>query len=204
MYSVAMSVVDYLPVCFFAIAVFILQRDLFNKMSKGAYALFCAGTIDVFISGFLKATYKLLYALNICDFEPLNAVFFPLQALGFLMCGVAIICMLTINQKEKVMALTPVLFKGTMIFVTMMVFGVISLNTCLGIIANRMKKRNCLILFIISGIMSLAMGYLSSKDFTNPMFNWIGEITNSIGQLSLLIGVKILDKAGLNKYEIKG
>lgn len=204
MYSVAMSIVDYLPVLFYGAAAFLLQKNLYNKMSKGAYALLCAGTIDVFMAGLLKATYKLLYALNICDFQPLSQMFFPVQALGFIMSGIAILCMLTLNQgKDKMLAVaSPTLFTGTFIFVMFMVLGVGFTDIGLSVMAAKMKKKKYIPLFIFACVASLAMGYLSSKDFTNPLFNWIGEIVNTLGQLSLFVGVKLLDKAGLNKFEL--
>ena len=46
-FSVGMALFDYIPVIFFAIGAIILLRDLYNKMSKGAFALFAAGVIDV-------------------------------------------------------------------------------------------------------------------------------------------------------------
>ena len=42
-FSVGMALFDYIPVIFFAIGAIILLRDLYNKMSKGAFALFAAG-----------------------------------------------------------------------------------------------------------------------------------------------------------------
>ena len=39
-FSISMALVDYIPVVFFAIAAIILLRDLYDKMSKCAYALF--------------------------------------------------------------------------------------------------------------------------------------------------------------------
>ena len=48
-YSVLMALVDFIPVFAFAAAAVILQRALYNKMSKGAFALFAAGTIDVIL-----------------------------------------------------------------------------------------------------------------------------------------------------------
>ena len=87
MYSVPMALVDFIPVLFFGAAAVMLQRDLYGKMVKGAYTLFAAGTIDVFMAGLLKALYKLLYALGVCDFQPLTQMFFPVQALGFLLAG---------------------------------------------------------------------------------------------------------------------
>lgn len=53
-FSVSMALVDYIPVIFFAVASVILMRDLYNKMSKGAFALFAAGTINVTAAGYLS------------------------------------------------------------------------------------------------------------------------------------------------------
>ena len=123
-FSVSMALVDYIPVIFFAFAAVILMRDLYNKMSKGAFALFAAGTIDITCAGALKATYKLLYAAGVCDFEALNAMFFPVQSIGFLLAGIGILAMLCHKQsKTAVCAVAPPLFSGTFVFVGLMVAG---------------------------------------------------------------------------------
>ena len=123
MYSVPMALVDFIPVLFFAASAVLLQRDLYCKMSKGVFALFAAGTIDVILAGFLKALYKLLYAAGVCDFQPLTQMFFPVQAIGFLLAGLA---MLRVGGSKKPAAMSvaavPV-FKGTFIFVGLMVLG---------------------------------------------------------------------------------
>ena len=56
-FSVSMALVDFIPVMFFAIAAVILMRSLYNKMSKGAFALFSAGSINIICAGALKALY---------------------------------------------------------------------------------------------------------------------------------------------------
>lgn len=81
--TVGMALVDFIPVVLFLAAIILLQRDLYECFSKGAFALFAGGGIMVFCAGLFKATWKLLYALNICDFQKLNQVFFPMQATGF-------------------------------------------------------------------------------------------------------------------------
>ena len=103
-FSIAMALVDYIPVVCFAIASFILLRDLYAKMSKTAFALFSAGVIDVTIAGFLKATWKLLYATGACNFEALDHMFFPVQSIGFLLAGIGILIML-VGNKSKAPAL---------------------------------------------------------------------------------------------------
>ena len=203
-FSVSMALVDYIPVIFFAIAAVILQRDLYNKMSKGAFALFAAGTINVTCAGALKATWKLLYALGICDFEALNAMFFPVQSIGFLLAGIGILAMLTHKQSKSVaLAVVPPVFSGTFVFVGLMVAGLGIMDTVLCILAGKLKKPALIAVFVISFVCSLCMGYLSSQDFAEASMNWIAEGVNVIGQGTLLLGVCLLHKNGLADYKIR-
>ena len=203
-FSVSMALVDFIPVLFFAIAAVILQRDLYNKMSKGAFALFAGGTIMITIAGALKATWKLLYAAGVCNFEALNNMFFPTQSIGFLLAGVGILAMLVYNQKEdsKLRSVPPV-FSGTFVFVGFMVAGLGLIDAVLCILAAKLKKPVLIALFALSFICSLCMGYLSSKDFTEASMNWIAEGVNVVGQGSFLAGAYLLHKNGLAELELK-
>lgn len=203
-FSIAMSFVDYIPVILFLIAAVMLQRDLYNKMSKGAFALFSAGTINIFVAGALKATYKLLYAAGICDFAPLNEMFFPVQSIGFLLTGIGMLAMIYHKQGNGTVALSvaPAVWRGTFLFVGLMVAGLGCMDAGLMILANRLKKRSAIIFFMVSFICSLGMGYLSSRDFTQAAMNWIAEGVNIAGQGCLLLGVFMLHKAGLAEYKI--
>lgn len=204
-FSVSMALVDYIPVIFFAIASVILLRDLYNKMSKGAYAIFAAGVIDVTVAGALKATWKLLYAAGVCDFEALNHMFFPVQSIGFLLAGIGILAMLCHKQSDKTAALavTPAVFKGTFVFVGLMVAGLGIMDAVLCILAAKLKKPWIIILLVISFVCSLGMGYLSSKDFAEAAMNWIAEGVNVVGQGTLLLGVYLLHKNGLADLKLK-
>lgn len=82
--TVGMAIMDFIPVLLFFIAAVILQKDLYNKMVKGAFALFATGSIMILVSGLFKALWKILYALNICDYQQLDSSFFPMQGPGFL------------------------------------------------------------------------------------------------------------------------
>lgn len=203
-FSIAMALVDYIPVIFFAAGSILLQRDLYNKMSKGAFALFSAGTINVTTAGALKATYKLLYAAGVCDFEPLNAMFFPVQSLGFLLAGIAMIAMIVHRQGNGVVALSvaPIVYKGTFLFVGCMVAGLACMDIGLSVLAVRIRKKSVIAIYVISFLCSLCMGYLSSKDFAQASMNWIAEGVNVVGQGSFLLGAVMLHKAGLAEYKI--
>ena len=203
-FSVSMALVDYIPVILFGSAIVILIRSLGSKMNKGQFALFSAGSLNVFIAGFLKATYKLLYASGLCDFEALNHMFFPVQSIGFLLAGAGIIWFIVEKTAltKKIKSVVPPVFGGTFLFVGLMCTGLLLLDVALCIISKKMKKSWVMVLFILSFVCSLGMGYLSSQDFTQASMNWIAECVNIVGQGSLLAGVLVLRKAGLEELEI--
>lgn len=203
-FSVSMALVDYIPVIFFALAAVLLMRDLYNKMSKGAFALFATGTINIICAGALKATYKLLYASGVCDFEALNEMFFPVQSIGFLLAGIGMIALICCEQsKSSLLAVVPPVFTGTFVFVALMVAGLGMMDVALCMIAAKMKKPALITFFIISFICSLCMGYLSSQDFAKASMNWIAEGVNVVGQGALLAGVWSLHKNGLNQWQLR-
>ena len=189
--SIPMALFDFVPVALYAVSAVILQRWLYDKMSKGAFALFAGGTIMVIAAGTMKAVWKLLYALNVCDFERLSQAMFPMQSVGFLLAGISVVALLTAPLRKKntvcAAAAAPAVFSGTMIFVSMMVLGSLGICGGLGIIAAKRKKVLSAILFWIAFVMLLAMGYLSSKDFDQAFMNWIAEGVNVVGQSCLLI-----------------
>jgi hypothetical protein len=202
-FSVSMALVDYIPVIFFAVAAVILMRDLYNKMSKGAFALFAAGCIDIVCAGALKATYKLLYAAVVCDFEALNAMFFPVQSIGFLLAGIGILAMVCHKQtRSKLLAVVPPVFSGTFVFVALMVAGLGLMDVVLCILSVKLKKPSVIVLFALSFVCSLCMGYLSSQNFAQAAMNWIAEGVNVVGQGTLLAGVILLHKNGLEELRL--
>ena len=205
-FSISMALVDFIPVILFAIAAIILQRDLYNKMSKGAFALFAAGTINITCAGALKATYKLLYAANICDFEALNAMFFPVQSIGFLLAGLGVILTLTQKHSSPTLAVAPTVFSGTFVFVALMVAGLGLMDVGLCMIAFKMKKQQIttIIVIAISFVCSLCMGYLSSQNFAQAAMNWIAEGVNVVGQGLFFLGTYLLHKNGLAEFQLQG
>ena len=200
-FSVPMALVDFVPVFLFGLGAIILMRDLYRKMTAASFALFAAGSINVFSAGFLKALWKLLYAANICDFSALDAMFFPVQSIGFLLAGAGIILMLA-KRRQALYSVAPPLFSGTFLFVALMVAGLGCINGGLCRIAGKMKKFSAIFLFAAAFFCSLCMGYLSSQDFTEHFMNWLAEIINTLGQGAFLAGVIVLDKAGLKDYQL--
>lgn len=106
-FTISMALMDFVPVFFFGVTAVILLRDLYNKMFKGAYALLAAGSVNVFLAGFCKALWKLLYAANICDFVALEEMFMPVNSLGLLFVGLSLIGMLCWKKKVVCSRLRP-------------------------------------------------------------------------------------------------
>ena len=194
--SISMAIVDFIPVFLFLAAAVILQRDLYSSMSKGAFAVFSAGTICVFVAGFFKALWKLLYAAGICDFAALSACFFPMQTTGWVLAAAGALAMLVHKQgKNTAYAVAaPAVFASSMPFVVLMVLGVGVLNGSLAVVAKRRKCTGAVILYILAFIMIMAMGYLSSRDFADPAMNWLAEGVNTLGQGSFLAASLLMSK----------
>ncbi len=199
-FTVAMGLVDYIPVAFFAVTAVTLLRDLYNKMVKGAYSLLAAGCVMTFLAGFGKATWKLLYAANICDFKTLEEMFLPMNSLGLLFVGLAVLGMLCFKPKGALLSVAPVVYDSSMPFIMAMVVGLGGLCTGLSIIAAKMKKSWVIGLFVGSFVLSMGMGYMGTKDSTLAWVNWAEQGINSASQLCLMTGALVLHKAGLKDW----
>ena len=195
--SVPMALTDFIPVILFGIAAVILQRDLYHRMPKYAFACLAAGSVDAFLAGFLKALWKLLYAAGICDFQVLNTMFLPVQSLGLLLTGLGLVIMLGTRKKTAALAVAPPLFKGTFLFVGMMVLGLGAICASLSVLAVKLKKKGLIIAFVLCFFCYMAMGYLASRDGNSSLMNWVEQGVNTLGQALLLTGVLTLHKAGL-------
>ncbi len=206
MYSIPMALVDFIPVILFLAGVIVLQKELYYKFLKWQFATFSAGGIMIFVAGLYKAIYKLLYALGICDFQRLNDIFFPLQATGFILIGFASVfytvtfCNELKGKKANGFMAAPPVFTGTMIFVSGMILGVLGLCISFAVISAKIKKYSSMILFIVSIVFMLGMGYLSTKTFDNSQMNWIAQGVNILGQGLFFTGALGLKKAGLRNY----
>jgi len=190
-FTVPMALIDYIPVILFLLGTTIIAKDLKHRISSISWWLFTIGIVMVTAAGALKATYKLLYALNIADVTWMTKQFFSNQAIGFLLAGIGLTIGVT-SLKGKTFALIP-----TMALVGIMVIGLGAMDASLAFLASRLKKRSALVCFIVSFFLCLGMGYLSSKDFTQASMNWIAQGVNLAGQLLLYIGCRLLHDAGL-------
>ncbi len=197
-FTVPMALMDFLPVAFFAVTAVILLYDLYSKMNRAVYALLAAGSVNVFLAGFCKALWKLLYAANICDFVVLEKMFLPVNSLGLLFVGVSLVLMLTWKPKGTPLLVAPVVFTGSLPFIAMMVLGLGGMCAALSILSVKTKKAPVMVLFILSFACAMGMGFMSSQDSTLAWVNWAEQSINCVSQGCLMAGVLLLHKSGLS------
>ncbi|MBO4218155.1 MAG: hypothetical protein J5887_01435 [Erysipelotrichaceae bacterium] len=186
--SLIMALVDFLPVIFFFISAVILQRDLYDAMSKGRFALLAAGSIMVLIGGIYKATWKILYALGICDFVALDGAMFPMQAPGFLLVFLSLLG--SKWRTSGIFAVVP--YTSNLVFIIGQVVGLGGTQLILFIKSLKMHKKNAAVMFVISFVTMLAMGYLGAKFDDTSTMHWLAQATNIVSQFSFLLGVLII------------
>lgn len=193
-FSVPMAIADYIPVILFALSTLIVFKDLHKRMNILTKGLFGCGALLVTLAGFLKATYKLLYAFGVGDFIWMSNQFFANQAIGFLLAGFGL-TMIVKSKQTKTYAILPI-----MALVGLMVVGLGAMDASLAYIANQLKQKKAMILIIVSFFFSIAMGYLSSRSFDGAAMNWIAQGVNIAGQVCLYAGCSKLHKAGLKNW----
>lgn len=202
-FTIGMAFMDYIPVLFWGITAVLLLGDLPNKVCKGTYALLAAGFVNVFLAGFCKATWKLLYAANICDFVALEQMFMPVNSIGLLFVGLGMIWMVCRKGKGAMLSAAPVALTSSMPFIMMMVVGLGGLCAGMSVLAAKMKNSKLMLLFILSFICAMGMGFMSSQDSSLAWVNWMEQSINTVSQFCLMLGVIALHKTGLKNWTWK-
>jgi hypothetical protein len=110
--------------------------------------------------------------------------------------------MLCWKKKTVTLSVAPVVFSGSMVFIMMMVVGLGGLCAGLSVLAAKMKKKWTIVLFVLSFVCAMGMGYMSSQDSSLAWVNWVEQSINTVSQLCLMLGVIALHKADLAAYEL--
>lgn len=209
---VLQALYDLLPVTLFLIGSIILLRCLYNKMVKGNYALFAAGSIMVFAAGFLKAIHKLIIGILGYSYNILDRQFTSTQSIGFALMFIALIGMFTSYNKKytkvQIVTIPSILFttifmssKGlpeytnTLPFIILMIVGASGTLVMLTIISIKRKDKISAILFALAIVFMVGMGYLSTK--VSWTYTWIAISVNVLYQALFMLGTIRLQKKGL-------
>jgi hypothetical protein len=198
-YPVSLALFDFLPNIAFLIGGFYVVKIVLMRAGKRYSWLAAAGTLLVFLGGFLKATWKLLYAANIADIQWMSQIQFILVGIGFLGLCIAVFLM---GRSEQV-----VIKGGTMLvllpwkipFIVLMILTSLGVEGSLASLAFRRGEKLSGAAFAVGVLGILAMGALTGADQTIPL-QWITEAVNLIGQSGFMLGSILLHK----DFKIKG
>lgn len=191
-YSLGLAVLDFVPIFAFLVGAYFLVRIALEHRGTACGRMMLAGTILVFTGGFLKASWKLLYVLDIADIKLMSEAQFVLLAVGFAGMLVALSYLArSINQEAK---LGSVLLISTwkIPFLTVMTLCSLGAHGLLAYIGFRKKDHRAAALFILATICMLLMSGLASGAEQTVAIQWIEESINSLGQVSFALGSYLL------------
>jgi len=190
-YPLALALFDFVPVTLFLVGAFFLVRIALQMHGSSCGRMAMAGSFLVFLGGFLKATWKLLYTTNVADLRWMSEVQFALVALGFLALLVSVILMAKGRQSPAVLLLGIAPWK-----IPLLVIMTLSSMGAQGILAYLSFRRRVPLAaagFIVAFLCLVAMGSMASSEQTIAK-QWIEETINTIGQMGFLLGTILLDR----------
>ncbi len=188
-YSIPLALVDFLPNIAFFIGAFFLVKTAYICRGTGCARMLMAGTLLVFLGGFLKASWKLLYAAHIADIQWMSQAQFVLLGIGFLGMCVAVIQMARKRKASAAVLLGMAPWKIPFLFV--MTLTSLGAEGILAYIAYRRNARPAAVGFVIGVMGILAMSALASAEQTITM-QWIEESINTLGQSGFMLGSILL------------
>ena len=198
--TVEMALVDCVPVVLFMGAAVILQRDLYDRLPKGAYSLVAAGSIMAFLGGFMKALWKLLYATGVADYVLLDHALFTLQGPGFLLFFLGLTGLFWKGEKGGASALAagaaPAATTTSIPFIVMQVVGLGGAQVLLAAWGARQGKRLVPVAYALAFVLMLGMGYLGAKFDDSSSMHWVAQLTNTLSMACFLWGTLMLHAAG--------
>ncbi len=191
-YPLSLALFDFVPVTLFLVGAFFLVRIAIQMRGSPCGRMAMAGSLLVFLGGFLKATWKLLYAAELADIRWMSEVQFALVAPGFLALLVTAILMArgrTQTAAPPVMAIAA----WKIPLLAIMTLSSMGAQGILAYLSFRRKARLAAVGFIVAFLCLVAMGAMASGEQTVAR-QWVEESINTLGQLGFMVGAVLLHR----------
>jgi transcriptional regulator with XRE-family HTH domain len=190
-FPLALALIDFIPPLAFLVGAFYLVKISFICRGTRCARMVMAGTLLVFLAGFLKATWKLFYTIGTADIQWMSQGQFVFSAIGFLAMAVAVILMARGRGQDTPgpVVLSMAMWKIPFLFV--MTVTSLAAEGILAYIAFRRQAWWAAAGFVVGVLGLLAMGALASGEQTVAM-QWVEEVINAIGQLGFMLGSILL------------
>ncbi len=194
-YPLALAVYDFVPVAFFLIGAIFFVRMAKQICDDRCGRLAMAGAVLVFLGGFLKAIWKLLFTLGVGDFQLLSESQFVLLAPGFLALLVVVIWMARSEGmvRERNAAVMLAMAGWKIPFLIVMTLASMGVQGILTYISFRRNAKLAAAGFIVAFLCLVGMGTMASGEQTLRM-QWIQQSVNTLGQLGFMMGSILLHK----------
>lgn len=200
--NIPMAVVDFIPVILCGIAIYNFILAFNRKMTTGQRSFFAAGGILLVASGFLKALWKLLYALGVCDIPLLSDQLMLNNTLAFICLASSTWAMIIKNKDLKdttlySFAAVPVI-TSKMMFIIPMTLSVILWYIGMAVAAFKKKNKSIAFMILFTMITALVKSGLGSSFDGSAVMNWVAEGVMTIGEISLCLAAvkfrKLMDE----------
>lgn len=191
-YPLSLALFDFVPVTMFLVGAFFLVRIALQMRSSPCGRMTMAGSLLIFLGGFLKAAWKLLYAANIADWRWMSELQFLLVTPGFLALLVTAILMARSRGRSSPSPLMAIAVWK----IPLLAIMTISSMGAQGILAYLSFRRRVLpaaVGFIVAFLCLIGMGAMASGEQTIAK-QWIEESINTVGQLGFMLGAIVLDR----------
>lgn len=194
-YPLALALYDFVPVAFFFIGAIFLVRMAKLMCSVRGGRLATAGSALVFLGGFLKAIWKLLYTIGAGDFQMLSESQFVLLAPGFLALLIVVIWMARSERvvKEREAAIILAMAAWKIPFLIVMTLTSMGVQGILTYTSFRRGEKRAAAGFIVAFLCLVGLGAMASSEQT-LIKQWIEQSINTIGQLGFMLGSILLYK----------
>lgn len=191
-YPLSIALFDFVPVTMFLVGAFFLVRIALQMRGSPCGRMAMAGSLLVFLGGFLKAIWKLLYAANLADIRWMSEVQFALVAPGFL--ALLVTAILMARGRRKVAA-PPVMAMAAWKIPLLAVMTLSSMGAqgILAYLSFRRRVPLAAVGFIVAFLCLVGMGGMASSEQTIAK-QWIEEGINTLGQLGFMVGAILLQR----------
>jgi len=198
-HSLALALFDFLPpLAFLAGAIFLVKIALIC-CGIPCSRMMMAGSLLVFLGGFMKAAWKLLYVTGMANIRWMGEGQFILLSIGFLAICISVILMARKLRADPNAAVLLGIVPWKLPFLFLMILTSLGAEGILAYIAFRRNLRPAAAGFIVGVMGILAMGVFASGDQSVAM-QWIEEIINTFGQCGFMLGCILLHR----DFKIRG
>jgi hypothetical protein len=187
-FSTNLALFDFVPVFFFLIGAYFAVQITVQIGGMNCGRIAAASSVIIFLGGFLKAVWKLLYTAGVIDIQILRESQYFLIAPGYVVFFFVVAWMAyreKLGAKRSVLILAMATWKIPLLI--LMTLSSIGVQGGFAYISFRRGVPIAAAGFLLALVCLVSMGALASGEQTISR-QWIEEAVNALGQFGFLLG----------------